>query len=1087
MTPWAPFPGPAADHWSRVEQLFAALLDVPEEERHAVLETEGHSDIRSEVETLLAVHRDLASGDVEGDPFLERLDSGRARALLERSGSDGEEPETVGRYRIVRRLGRGGMGVVYEAHDPGLDRSVALKLLPPRLSADPAAARRLIAEARTACVLDHPHIATVYEIGATADGRVFIAMACYDGETVRQRSARGPIPVPEVVDLGVQLAEGLSAAHRRGIIHCDIKPENLLVTRDGVLKIVDFGVATVLGDGPTSGGRRFGTAAYMSPEQVRGGRVDQRTDLWSMGVVLYELLAGARPFSGEGETLLQAICHDAPRRLPGIRHDLPTAAASVIERCLEKDPTRRFDTADAVATELRRASGGAAATSAAGRPHVVRRTGRASQLEGTGFWTRALETRPWRVLRPSLLPLSLLLVLVGMYVLLHDPDRTLSRQRALAVTALPGIAVLPFDVKGAGLDIWREGMVDLLSANLDGVAGLRAIDSRTVLARWREAVQKAGVPDLEKALEVARGTGARYAVIGSVVSSGSGMRLGARIHSLPDGRSLASLHVEGPPDSVFALVDRLSIDVLAAIWQGREQPRGDVDLARITTSSLPALKAYLEGESLLRRAEFDGAIAAYERAIAADSTFAFAVYHLGLAYAWAADGTEGDLRLMTESFERAMRHVRRLPEREALLLRAALAYHTGAQEVVAIDLLREATRRYPDEADAWFLLGESTFHVGEEVLAGQDESEKALRKAVELDPGFALSYVHLVNNAFIHHPDSARAARLIDAYHRLAPKGVFGQDNRVAFELAFGDSTRRRQAFAALDTLPLGILAHLSSGFLDHPRFWATREAVLEARPRPATPTGRFMTFQLFDNSLSRGELRAALAHLEGPLMYSGLRAAGLYTINSAGLPVRGAAVDAVLALARSDSLPTDVGSTLILFYAGAYAADHERWQDHAAAHARLRAHAERLLAAGDSADSRFAMGATLALKGQGLWRRGEARRALPLLVDGQRQAIWSSSPSRRAVNGTIRWWLGELLLELGRPGEAALHFESFWNDPRAADRLARIYEQMGDLARARDAYALVASAWKDADPELQSRAREALAAVQRLTSPGRE
>jgi tetratricopeptide (TPR) repeat protein len=440
---------------------------------------------------------------------------------------------------------------------------------------------------------------------------------------------------------------------------------------------------------------------------------------------------------------------------------------------------------------------------------------------------------------------------------------------------------------------------------------------------------------------------------------------------------------------------------------------------------------------------------------------------------------------MTGSFRRALRHVRRLPEREALLLRAALAHHTGTYEAVAIDLLREATRRYPDEADAWFLLGESYFHGGEEVLAAPDASEKALRKAVELDPGFALPYVHLVNDAFIHRPDSARAARLIATYRRLAPNGPFGRDNRVAFDLAFGDSTHRRQAFAVLDTLPPSILAHLASAYLDHPRFWATREAVLEARPRPTTPTGRFMTALLFDNSLSRGEIRAALAQLGDARMHSAWRAAGSYAIHSRDVPGAGAALDEALALPRTDSLPADLGSTLMWFYTGAYAADHRRWEDHAAAHARLRDHAERLLAAGDSSESRFATGAALALKGQGLWRRGEARRALPLLVDGQRQALWPSSPSREALNDTIRWWLGELLLETGRPGEAALYFESLWNDPFAAERLGPIYERLGNLRAARDAYALVARAWETADPELQARAEEARAAIRRLGSVG--
>ena len=205
------------------------------------------------------------------------------------------------------------MGSSTSAHDPRLDRPVAIKLLPPYLNADPAAVRRLGEEARAASALDHPNIETVYEIGETADERVYIAMAYYEGETLRERITRGPIPMAEVMDIGVQLADGLSAANRNGIVHRDIKPENLLVTKNSVLKIVDFGVAKVMREGMASAGLPFGTAAYMSPEQTRGEALDHRTDLWSTGVVMYEMLTETRPFGGAGEALIHAIRNDSPR------------------------------------------------------------------------------------------------------------------------------------------------------------------------------------------------------------------------------------------------------------------------------------------------------------------------------------------------------------------------------------------------------------------------------------------------------------------------------------------------------------------------------------------------------------------------------------------------------------------------------------------------------------------------------------------------------------------------------------------------------------------------------------------------------
>ncbi|HUF88583.1 MAG TPA: protein kinase [Gemmatimonadota bacterium] len=1022
------------------------------EERQRALDAVQDADLRAEVCALLSTHQELTSGN---GGFLEGLDSVRASALLERSPTSGD-PSTIGRYRIVRRLARGGMGVVYLAHDPRLERPVALKLLPPYLNADPTAVRRLGDEARAASALDHPHIETVYEIGEADDGRVFISMAYYDGETLRERIGRGPMAVPEVIDLGLQLARGLAAAHRSGIIHRDIKPENILVTGDGILKIVDFGVAKVMREGLASAGLPLGTAAYMSPEQTRGEALNHRTDLWSMGVVLYEMMAGARPFDGEGEALIHAIRNDPPRPLKAVPSGQPAALATIVGRCLEKDQKDRFDSADALAMDLSQ----------------VVRSAHESGAEAPGASAPRPRRRHARIAAAAAIPT----VLIAAFLMRSDQDvPPLATGEAVA----PGIAVLPFEVRGEDLGMWREGMVDLLSISLDGAAGLRAIDSRTVLARWGEAVHEQGAPDLESALEVARGTGARYAVMGSVVSSGSGMRLGAQIYALSDGASLATLQVEGPPDSLFALVDRLSIDLLAAIWQGRELTRENVDLTRITTMSLPALKAYLEGESLLRRGDFAGSVAAYERAIAADSTFAFALYHLGMAYGWVGDPVN-----QNQSYRRALRHAGRLPEREALLLRATLEYHTVVLDHrTVVRLLQEATRKYPDDPDAWYFLGESYWHGGEQLLSNQDESEKAFRIVVELDPGFAPAYIHLVNNAFIRSPDSARASRLIEAYRRHAPNSSSDQDHQIAFGLAFGDSTRRRQAYAALDTLPPGNRLWLAEGYLDHPRFWDTRRIVLERQPRPRAQPGPRMTGALFDTNLSQGRLQAALAYLEDPLMSPGYRAAGLYKVHSTGLPVARVALDRALAPPRTESMPADMGSTLIWFYAGAYAADQGRSQDHATAVDRLRAEADRLLAEGDSAGSRFARGAALALSGQGLWRRGDSERALQRLMEGQRLATWSESPSREAVNETIRWWLGELLLEMKTPQEAVLYYESFWNDPLAAHRLGGIYERIGDPAKARAAYSLVASAWSDADPELRVRAGEAHAAVQRLTS----
>jgi len=260
----------------------------------------------------------------------------------------------VSHYRILEHLGGGGMGIVYRAEDTRLGRAVALKFLPPELTRDPEAKARFLQEARAASALDHPNICTIHEIGETADGQLFLAMACYRGATLKRRLAGGPLPFAEVVDLGLQICRGLAEAHRHGIVHRDVKPANLMVTGDGVVKILDFGIAKLAGAAAiTRAGALLGTPGYMSPEQARGGEVDARTDLWSLGAVLYEMAAGRRPFPGDApQAVLYSLFHDEPATLARLRPDTPPSLERVVARLLSKDPRHRYQSADEAAAAL---------------------------------------------------------------------------------------------------------------------------------------------------------------------------------------------------------------------------------------------------------------------------------------------------------------------------------------------------------------------------------------------------------------------------------------------------------------------------------------------------------------------------------------------------------------------------------------------------------------------------------------------------------------------------------------------------------------------------------------------------------------
>jgi class 3 adenylate cyclase/TolB-like protein len=631
---------------------------------------------------------------------------------------------------------------------------------------------------------------------------------------------------------------------------------------------------------------------------------------------------------------------------------------------------------------------------------------------------------------------------------------------AIAESAAPGVAVVPFSVNDPELERWREGMVDLLSTNLDGAAGLRAIDSRTVLARWRDLVPEGEVADLPTALEVARRAGGKYGLVGSVVSSGASMRLTAELYDLGNGEALGSPQVEGSPDSIFGLVDRLSIQILALILEeeGGDAPR--VDLASVTTSSLPALKSYLEAEELARRGDFQLAIPAYETAIEADSTFALAHYRLGDAYGWSG-GLEGEG--VRQEYAAAERFADRLPERDADLLDVSLAYANAREG--ASELARAATQRYPDDPGAWYLLGEALFHLPYQTLAGDDDARDAFRRSVQLDPSFLPAEIHLVDIAF-RQADRDAADSLMQGFAATAGS-EYGEAYRLAYELAFGDSTARGAALARAKTAPFSVFPRITS-LLGHPRFTDVQLEVTRigrARPEFARVPPQVDTH--YGTALMKaGRLDALVKAVDTGTIRPPAASRVMTLAWFSDLPIPEPIYDRMLTPAPGDTSPGEkqVVAALRALERGDRSSVRGTIEG-------LRAAGQGLLTAGDSLTGRQLIGIARAVEARDAMLRGETDRALSEL-----EAVYQESGFEPAAI-----WAAQLLEEKGETERAIRYVEQFGEWPMTGLWLGQLYEKAGRRDDALEAYGWVTLAWEEADAALQPRVAEARQAIARI------
>ena len=591
------------------------------------------------------------------------------------------------------------MGVVYKAEDTRLKRAVALKFLPPALTADPEARERLTHEAQAASALQHTNICVVYDVDETADGQMFISMEYLEGETLKKKIERGPLELDQALRYAIQVAHGLIDAHAHGIIHRDIKPANMMVTPHDVAKIVDFGLARLSGRTMlTKTGSTIGTAAYMSPEQARGETADHRTDIWAMGVVLYEMLTGRHPFAGEyEEAVTYRILNEDPEFVTKIRPELPRELDHIIERAIAKDPARRYQTVLELCADLEAISGK--------RPEGRQRKAIFGRLG-----------RRQRKIAARVLPVLIVLIAVIVYFLTRGVPRS----------GPVSIVLLPFEniTNDKDQEWFSDGMTDALITSLARIKGLR-VTQRSSAMKYRGANKSAS--------EIASELGVSYVLEGSVLQLADHVKITIRLIDALTNKYLWAEEYSRSFTELLALQGEVAKTIAGQV-QVTLTPEEQGLLAQEKPVNPKAYEAYLKGNFFLyklTREAIEMALQYYELATRIDSTYAPA--YAGIALVWGARVQMGYLSMGVAAKEGEWAEVKALALDSSL---AEVHYMIGARRAWmewnwdgAMQSFRKSVELKPNLAEARAYFSHLLF-----TLKRPDEAMKQIDEALKLDP-----------------------------------------------------------------------------------------------------------------------------------------------------------------------------------------------------------------------------------------------------------------------------------------------------------------------------------------------------------------
>jgi tetratricopeptide (TPR) repeat protein len=680
--------------------------------------------------------------------------------------------KTVSHYTILERLGGGGMGVLYKAEDTRLKRLVALKFLPPELTRDEAAKERFEQEARTASALDHPNVCTIHEIDETADGQVFICMAFYDGESLKSKLSRGPLSFDDTLTIAIQVAEGLAQAHEHGIVHRDIKPANVVLTAEGIPKIVDFGIATLLGRPYAGGaGEIAGTVSYMSPEQARGDALDQRTDIWSLGVTVYEMLTAHLPFFAEAEQpLLHAIIHQDAPPLESLRTGVPAPLAEIVAKCLRKRRDERYQHSSELIAELKR----------------VRRTltsATVSTLPG-----RLPVSSVRRRLRPAItLPVGA--AMIALVLLAAVPAARDAIRGLLGMPNVPGqqhMAVLPFTNVGdnPANRAFCDGLTEVLTSTLTQFERFRG-------ELWVVPATEVRSRDVKSASEARKVFNVNLVFTGGVQREGGRLRLALNLVDTEKLRQLRSKVIEGTSEDLSSLEDRV-VAAMAEMLDLQLKPHEASELTAGGTTVSAAYDLYVQARAALGK--YQGmndpqkAADLLKQAIALDSGFALA--HAGLASAYLElFWWNKDPRLIEEALASVQRATELNDGLTEVHVTMGEIYRTTGKFEDAVREFQRALAIDPKDSDALSGLAK-TF----DALGRLEAAEEIYKRAIALKPDNWLTYNRL-GAFYLTHGRYEEAEKQDRKVITLTPENVWGYNNLAVLYYTLGHYSDARETF----------------------------------------------------------------------------------------------------------------------------------------------------------------------------------------------------------------------------------------------------------------------------------------------------